>query len=88
MVVDNLEPLFGQIFAYPNFWYVDAHGLKLGGEEGSSSICQNPWGDGGGGSRHAEKLARGPSILGFIAFLITSFLKFALVFLYSNTLST
>jgi hypothetical protein len=46
-------------------------------EEGVPDVfCQNPWG-GGGGQGFQKKLPGGPNISGYIAFLLTSVLKFA-----------
>jgi hypothetical protein len=53
---------------------IDAHGLKIQGRGYLMFFCQNPQ----GGSRVSGKIAwGGPPISGFIAFLLTSVLKFA-----------
>jgi hypothetical protein len=55
-------------------YIIDAHGLKIQGRGVLVVFCQNPL----GGSRLSGKLARwGPPISAFIAFLLTSVLKFA-----------
>ncbi len=62
---------------------IDAHGFKIQGEGGSSDFCQNPCrgggGRGGGGQGLQEKLPGGGPPMCFIAFLLTSLLKFAWV---------
>jgi hypothetical protein len=53
--------------------FLDTHGLKI---QGTGSLMFLP--KSLGGSRLAGKIARGsPPISGFIAFLLTSILKFA-----------
>jgi hypothetical protein len=46
------------------------------GEWGSSDFCQNPWGDQG----FPNKIARGSPILGFILYLLSSFLIYLLLY--------
>jgi hypothetical protein len=59
---------------WPSF--IDAHGMNIHGK-GCSDFCKNP---GEGGSRVCgQNCLEGSPILGIIAFLLTSLLKFAYV---------